>query len=70
MNAASLQNPSFSMQQWRIRNTPNIESQKETHLKERLPFLSEDEMLVLLAGDGMLVKRPMLIGDDFVLVGF
>ena len=44
--------------------------QKEKHLKEKLPLLSEDEMLALLAEDGMLVKRPMLIGDDFVLVGF
>ena len=43
---------------------------KENHLKEKLPLLSEDEMLALLAEDGMLVKRPMLIGEDFVLVGF
>ena len=43
---------------------------KEKHLKEKLLLLSEDEMLALLAEDGMLVKRPMLIGDDFVLVGF
>ena len=32
--------------------------------------MSEDEMLRLLATDGMLVKRPLLVGDDFVLVGF
>ena len=32
--------------------------------------MSEDEMLKLLAADGMLVKRPLLVGDDFVLVGF
>jgi arsenate reductase len=32
--------------------------------------MSEDEMLKLLATDGMLVKRPLIIGDDFVLVGF
>jgi len=32
--------------------------------------MTEDEMLKLLATDGMLVKRPLLIGDDFVLVGF
>ena len=36
----------------------------------KLPQMSEDEMLKLLATDGMLVKRPLLIGDDFVLVGF
>lgn len=39
-------------------------------LKEKLPGMREDEMLRLLAADGMLVKRPLLIGDDFVLVGF
>ena len=39
-------------------------------LKEKLPGMCEDEMLRLLAADGMLVKRPLLIGDDFVLVGF
>ena len=39
-------------------------------LKNKLPTMTEDEMLSLLATDGMLVKRPLLIGDDFVLVGF
>ena len=39
-------------------------------LKTRLPEMSEDEMLDLLATDGMLVKRPLLVGEDFVLVGF
>ena len=39
-------------------------------LKDKLPEMSEDEMLKLLAADGMLVKRPLLVGDDFVLVGF
>ena len=39
-------------------------------LKEKLPAMNEDEMLKLLAADGMLVKRPLLVGDDFVLVGF
>ena len=39
-------------------------------LKEKLPEMSEDEMLKLLATDGMLVKRPLLVGNDFVLVGF
>ncbi len=39
---------------------------KEKHLKEKLPLLSEDEMLTLLAEDGMLVMRPMLIRDNFV----
>jgi len=39
-------------------------------LKDKLPQMNEDEMLKLLATDGMLVKRPLLVGDDFVLVGF
>ncbi len=39
-------------------------------LKNKLPQMTEEEMLNLLATDGMLVKRPLLIGDDFVLVGF
>ena len=39
-------------------------------LKDKLPGMSEDEMLKLLATDGMLVKRPLLVGDDFILVGF
>lgn len=43
---------------------------KALGLKDKLPAMSEDEQLALLATDGMLVKRPMLIGDDFVLVGF
>lgn len=43
---------------------------KSLELKTKLPRMSEDEMLNLLATDGMLVKRPLLIGDDFVLVGF
>ena len=43
---------------------------KSMALKDKLPQMSEDDMLRLLATDGMLVKRPLLIGDDFVLVGF
>ena len=43
---------------------------KSLDLKNKLPEMSEDEMLKLLATDGMLVKRPLLIGDNFVLVGF
>ena len=43
---------------------------KSMGLKDELPEMSEDEMLKLLAADGMLVKRPLLVGDDFVLIGF
>ena len=43
---------------------------KELDLKNRLPEMTEEEMLDLLATDGMLVKRPLIIGDEIVLVGF
>lgn len=43
---------------------------KSMGLKDKLPNMSEEEQLKLLATDGMLVKRPLLIGKDFVLVGF
>jgi len=43
---------------------------KELALKDKLPAMSEDEQLELLATDGMLVKRPILVTDGFVLVGF
>ena len=43
---------------------------KSMELKTKLPLMSEEEMLSLLATDGMLVKRPLLISDDKVLVGF
>ena len=43
---------------------------KEQNLKERLPDMSEEEQLALLATNGMLVKCPLVIGEDFVLIGF
>lgn len=43
---------------------------KELNLKEKLPQMSEEEQLALLATDGMLVKRPILIMDETVLTGF
>lgn len=43
---------------------------KSLDLKNKLPGMSEAEMLQLLATDGMLVKRPLLVGEDFVLAGF
>lgn len=43
---------------------------KDMRLKDKLPSMSEDEQIALLSTDGMLVKRPIMIGDDFVLVGF
>lgn len=43
---------------------------KEMKLKDKLPEMSEDEQLALLASDGMLVKRPIVVTEDQVLVGF
>ena len=43
---------------------------KEMKLKDKLPEMSEDEQLKLLATNGMLVKRPLVVGEDFVLTGF
>ena len=43
---------------------------KSMELKTKLPTMTDEEMLALLATDGMLVKRPLAIGDNFVLVGF
>ena len=74
-----LQNPSAEeLRQWWQRsglplkkffNTSGL-LYKEMNLKDRLKDMSEGEQLELLASDGMLVKRPVLVGDDFVLVGF
>lgn len=43
---------------------------RELGLSEKLKTMSDDEKLDILASDGMLVKRPLLVGDDFVLAGF
>lgn len=53
----------------RFFNTSGLQY-KALGLKEKLPAMSEEEQLSLLATDGMLVKRPILIADGFVLVGF
>lgn len=72
-------NPSFlELEKWiqisglepkRFFNTSGV-LYKQKNLKDLLPELSEEEQIKLLASDGMLVKRPLLIGEDFVLVGF
>ena len=74
-----LQNPTESeLRQWhkqsglplrRFFNTSGLQY-KALALKEKLPTMSEEEQFSLLASDGMLVKRPILVGDGFVLVGF
>ena len=43
---------------------------KEMNLKDKLPQMSEEEMIELLASDGKLVKRPLMVSDDTILVGF
>lgn len=43
---------------------------KELGLKDKLPQMSEEEQLQLLSTNGMLVKRPLVVGEDFVLTGF
>ncbi len=43
---------------------------KALGLKDKLPAMTEDEQYALLATDGMLVKRPLIIGEDFALPGF
>ena len=53
----------------RFFNTSGLQY-KALGLKEKLPAMSEEEQLALLAADGMLVKRPLLVSEDFVLVGF
>ena len=74
-----LQNPSAEeLRQWWQRsglplkkffNTSGLQY-KALGLKDRLPDMDEQAQLDLLATDGMLVKRPILVGEDFVLVGF
>ena len=53
----------------RFFNTSGLQY-KSLGLKDKLTAMSEDEQLALLATDGMLVKRPLLVGEDFVLTGF
>ena len=53
----------------RFFNTSGIQY-REQELSRKLPEMSEDEQLRLLASDGMLIKRPLLVGDSFILPGF
>ena len=43
---------------------------KALNLKDKLPGMSDEDQIALLASDGMLVKRPLLVADDYVLTGF
>lgn len=53
----------------RLFNTSGLQY-KALGLKDKLPAISEDEQFALLASDGMLVKRPILVGDGFAFFGF
>ena len=53
----------------RFFNTSGLQY-KALGLKDKLPAMTEDEQYALLATDGMLVKRPLIIGEDFALLGF
>lgn len=73
------ENPSFDeLRQWSATSLKPIKNffntsglvYKSLHLKDKLPLMSETEQLFLLAQNDMLVKRPLVIGDDFVLIGF
>ena len=73
------ENPSYEeLKEWyeksglplnRFFNTSGMKY-RELKLKDKRPEMSEDEQLKLLATDGMLVKRPIIVSDDFVLTGF
>ena len=73
------QNPSFEeLKEWyeksslplkRFFNTSGL-LYKSMNLKEKLPLMSEEEQLALLASNGMLVKRPIVVCDDLILIGF
>lgn len=72
-------NPTYDeLKEWYIRSELPLKKffntsgmlYKEQKLKDRLPEMSEDEQLHLLAANGMLVKRPIVVTDDGILVGF
>lgn len=73
------QNPTYDgLRVWHIRsgmplkkffNTSGLLYQS-MNLKEKLPSMTEDEQLRLLASDGMLIKRPLVVSDDLILIGF
>lgn len=73
------QNPSVEeLKEWHARSGQPLKKffntggliYKNMGLKDKLPAMSEEEQYALLASDGMLVKRPLIIADDFVLIGF
>lgn len=74
-----LQNPTFAeLSEWYAKSGLPLKSfintsgllYKSMGLKDKLPEMTEEAQLKLLSTDGMLVKRPLLVGEDFVLTGF
>lgn len=72
-------NPSYEeLNEWYVKSGLSLKKffntsgliYKEMQLRDKLPAMSEEEQLKLLASNGMLVKRPLLINGDTVLVGF
>ncbi|NMA83707.1 MAG: arsenate reductase family protein [Epulopiscium sp.] len=73
------QNPTFEeLKKWisdsgfpikKFFNTSGIQY-RELGLKDKLSLMTEDEQIELLSSSGMLVKRPLLIGEDIILIGF
>ena len=59
----------FSIPIKKLFNTSGVKY-RELNLKEKLDCMSDDEKIKLLSSDGMLIKRPLLVSDDVVLIGF
>lgn len=73
------QNPTYEeLKEWHKRSGLSLKKffntsgmlYRSLELKDKLPNMSEEEQYRMLATDGMLVKRPLIVGDDFVLTGF
>ena len=66
------ENPTYEeLKEWHaMSGVPLKKFYKQMQLKDKLPTMTEDEQIKLLATDGMLVKRPFVVGDGFVLTGF
>lgn len=73
------QNPTYEeLKEWSLKYSVPVQKffntsgllYREMHLKEKLKTMNEEEMLHLLSTDGMLVKRPLLITDEKILIGF
>ncbi|MCL1995843.1 MAG: arsenate reductase family protein [Defluviitaleaceae bacterium] len=73
------ENPTYEeLKEWHVRSNLPLKKffntsglvYRSMDLKDKVPHMTEEESLRLLSTDGMLVKRPLLVGEDMVLVGF